>query len=153
KLHDDVADRDAGRVRMLDEVVDLDDVRMLDLGESEHLGLGHGHGLGIAGVQQALEDHPAVFDVAVDRKIDPAEAAVRNATLDFILSAHQVATGKLGNKRVSRSTLGTEALSASSLSVATATDRLVAFVIAAVPVRLRYLRILEDCGGGITLWN
>src|SRR4029079_15820042 len=118
---------------MLDEVVDADDVRVFDPGECEDLGLGHRHRLGVAGVQQALEDHPAVFDVAVDRQINPAEAAVRNATLDLVLSANQVPARKLGYKRISRATLGAEALGSSGLSVPTASDRLVAFVITAVP--------------------
>ncbi len=138
---------------MLDEVVDADDVRVFDPGEGEDLGLGHGHRLGVAGVQQALEDHPAVFDVAVDRQIDPAEAAVRDASLDFVLPTHSVATRKLGNKRISRAALGAEALGAPWLSVPAASDRLVAFVITAVPARLRYLRVLQNRGDRVALRN
>ena len=43
-LHDDVADRGGGsRINVFDEVVDPDDVRVLYLGEGEHLGRGGGH--------------------------------------------------------------------------------------------------------------
>src|SRR5689334_12410452 len=143
ELHHDVANRDPRRIRMLDEVVDLDDVRMLDPRERENLRLGHGHRLGIAGVEQALEHHPAVFDVAVGRQVDPAEAAVRYRALNFVLAADDFTARKLGNKRVSRATLGAEALGAARLPVTLATHRLVAVVVAAVAAALGYLRIGE----------
>jgi hypothetical protein len=41
--------------------------------------------VGVTGVEQALEDHPAVGDVAVAREIDPAEATVREAPGDLVL--------------------------------------------------------------------
>ena len=106
---------------------------MFHLGEGEDFGGGGGHGVGVAGVQQALEHHPAVVHVAVDRQVDPAEAAVRDASLHFVLPADEVAARKLGNKRVSRAALGAEALGAPGLSVPSAPDRLVAFGVAAVP--------------------
>ncbi len=62
-LHDDVAVQAAGRtVQVLDEVVDADDVGVLDLGEEAALGRGRRQRLLVAGVQQALEHHPAVGD-------------------------------------------------------------------------------------------
>ena len=136
---------------MLDEVVDPDDVRVFHLGEGEDFGGGGGHGVGVAGVQQALEHHPAVVHVAVDRQVDPAEAAVRDASLHFVLPAHEVAARKLGNKRVSRAALGAEALGAPGLSVPSTPDRLVAFGVAAEPAALRHLRVGQDRGGWIAL--
>ncbi len=88
---------------MFDEVVDLDDVRVLHFGEGEDFGGGGGHGVGVAGVDEALQHHPAVAHVAVDRQIDPAKAAVREAALHFVLPANEVAARKLGDERVSRS--------------------------------------------------
>ena len=55
-LHDDVA----GAV-VLDEVEDLDDVRVLDLGEEAALGERGRHRVVVAGVQQSLEHDPALF--------------------------------------------------------------------------------------------
>ena len=40
---------------------------MFHFGEGEDFGSGGGHGVRISGVQQALEYHPAVVHVAVDR--------------------------------------------------------------------------------------
>ena len=90
---------------------------MFDLGEREGLGGGGGHRVGVAGIQQALEHHPAVVDVAVDRQVDPAEAAVRDTALHFVLPADQVAARKLGNERVPCAALGAEALRTAGLAV------------------------------------
>ena len=54
---------------------------MGDLGQELPFGHRHGLGLGVAEVQQPLEDHPPVADIAIDRQVDPAEAAVRDAAL------------------------------------------------------------------------
>ncbi len=54
-LHDDVAG-----VLVLDEVEDLDDVRVLDLGEEPPLGERGRHRVLVAGAEQALEHDPAV---------------------------------------------------------------------------------------------
>src|SRR5262249_51908682 len=121
------------------------------LGEGENLGGGSGHGLRIAGVQQALEHHPAVVYVAVDRQIDPAEAAMRDTALHFILPTHKFTTRKLGNKRVSGTALRAEALRAPRLPVPSSPDRLVAFVITAVPTALGDLRVGQDRGDRIAL--
>ena len=85
-LHDDVAGALVGH-----EVVDLDDQRVLDLGEELLLGDGRGERVGVAGVEQALEHHPAVGDVAVPGEVDPAEAAVRDRADHLVLAADQVA--------------------------------------------------------------
>ena len=73
-LHDDVA---GALVRH--EVVDLDDQRVLDLGEELLLGDGRREGVRVAAVEQALEHDPAVRDVAVAGEVDPAQAAVGEA--------------------------------------------------------------------------
>ena len=124
---------------------------MLDLGEGEDLGGGGSHGVGVAGVQQTLEHHPAVVHVAVDRQVDPAEAAVRDASLYLVLTADEVAARKLGNERVSRTALGAEALGESGLPVPPTSDGLGALGVAAEPAALRHLRIGHDRGGRITL--
>jgi len=49
--------------------------------------------------------------------------------------------------------LGAEALCGTWLSVASAPDRLVAFVVAAEPVPLRYLRVGQNRSGRITFRN
>ena len=60
---------------------------MFHLREGLGFGGGSSHGVGIGGVHQTLEHHPAVVHVAVDRQVDPAEAAVRDASLNFVLAA------------------------------------------------------------------
>ena len=85
-LHDDVAGALVGH-----EVVDLDDQRVLDLGEELLLGDGRGERVGVTGVEQALEHHPAVGDVAVLGEVDPAEAAVRDRADHLVLAADEVA--------------------------------------------------------------
>ena len=90
-LHDDVADRRAFRILVLDEVVDADDVGVFHLGEGEGFGGSGGHRVGVAGVHQTLEHHPAVVHVAVDGQVDPAEAAVGDAAAHFVLPADQIA--------------------------------------------------------------
>ena len=91
--------------------------------------------------------------VAVDRQVDPAEAAVSDAPLHFVLPSEQVTARKLGNKRVPRAALGAEALGTSRLSVVPTPDGLVAVGVAAEPPPLRHLRIGQDRGGGIAHGN
>ena len=76
---------------MLDEVVDPDDARVFHLGEGECFGCSGGHGVGVARVDQTLEHDPAVVDVAVDRQVDPAEAAVGDTAAHLVLPADQIA--------------------------------------------------------------
>ena len=142
-LHDDVADLDACRVVMLDEVVDPDDVRMFHLGQSEGFGLGSGHGVGVAGVHQSLEHDPAVVHVSVDGQVDPAESAVRDTSLHFVLAADEVTARQLGNKGVPGTAGRAESLGATGLSVASPPDGLPAIRAAAEPLPLRHLRIGE----------
>ena len=109
---------------MFDEVVDADDVRVLHLGEGEGFGGGGGHRVGVAGVHEALEHHPAVVHVAVDRQVDPAEPAVGDAAAHFVLPADEVAARKPGNKGERCAALGAEALGTPWFSVASAPDGL-----------------------------
>ena len=85
-LHHDVAGLVVG-----DEVVDLHDQRVLDLGQELPLDDGHRERVLVAGVQQTLEHHPAVGDVPVLGQVDPAEAAVGQAAGHLVLVGHQVA--------------------------------------------------------------
>ena len=97
-LHDDVA-----VATVLDEVVDLDDVGVLDLGQEPALGEGGGHRVLVAAVEQALEHDPAVGDVAVAGEVDPAQPAVGQAADDLVLTADQVSPrGELGGERERR---------------------------------------------------
>jgi hypothetical protein len=61
------ADSPRALVRVLDEVIDPDDVRVFHLGQELPLGDRRRHGVRVPGVQQALEHHPAVTDIAVAR--------------------------------------------------------------------------------------
>ncbi len=93
-LHDDVAG-----VFMLDEVVDLDDVRMFDLRQELAFGdSGRGGGL-VLGIEQALEHHPhvaaAMGQVEVLGQIDPPEPTVGDASGHAVLTRHQVAFPEL----------------------------------------------------------
>ena len=110
-LHHDVAGRLARPpVRVLDEVVDPHDVRVLDLGQELALGHGRGHRVRVAGVQQALEHHPAVADVVVPGQVDPAEPAVREAAEHLVLPGHQVAGLQLRAEREPGPAVPAEAL-------------------------------------------
>ena len=76
---------------MFDEVVDLDDAGMVHHGEELALGDGDLLRLLSAGLKEAFEHHPAVADVAVDRQIDPADAAVSDAPLNVVLAGDHLA--------------------------------------------------------------
>ena len=106
-LHDDVAG-----VFVLDEIVDLDDVGVFDLGQESALGDRRGHRRLVVRVEQALEHHPAVRDVPVLRQVHPPEAAVRYAARYLVLAAHEVPGPQFGRERVGRSALRTKALGA-----------------------------------------
>ena len=80
---------------MPDEVVDLDDGGVVDLGEEAPLGHGCGHRVGVTRVEQALEHHRPVVHRPVERQVDPAEAAVGEAAEHVVLSADEGARGEL----------------------------------------------------------
>ena len=85
---------------MVGEVVDLHDVRMVDLDEESAFGDGRRHRVGIAGIDQPLEDDPPVAavvgDVAVAAEVDPAEAAVRQRAENLVAPVDQVTGLELG---------------------------------------------------------
>ncbi len=93
---------------MLHEVEDLHDARVGHLGEELAFGHRHGLSLGVAEVQQALENHPAVTDIAIDGQIDPAEAAVRDAALHLVLAADQLVRAEKRPEVVRGSALGAQ---------------------------------------------
>ena len=78
-LHDDVA---IGAV--LDEVVDVDDVVVIDLDEEAELGERGRQHVGVAGVEQALQHDPAVFELVVTGEIDPTEPTMGEAAHDLV---------------------------------------------------------------------
>jgi hypothetical protein len=120
-LHDDVP-----RALVLDEVEDLDDVGMLDLGQEASLGQRRLHRVAVAGVEQPLEHHPAVGDVAILGQVDPAHATVGETADDLVLAGDDVARAKLRVERERSPALAAEARGAAGRAVATAPDRLIA---------------------------
>jgi len=94
---------------MLDEVEDLHDRRVHDLGEE--LPFGHRDRLrfGVAGVHQTLEDDRAFVDVVIDGEVDPAQSAVRDTALDLVLIGDQVAGAQLRQEGVGGPAIGAEA--------------------------------------------
>ena len=136
-LHDDVAGVVVG-----DEVVDLDDERVLDLREEALLGDGGGQRVGVAGVEQALEHDPAVGDVLVAREVDPAEAAVGEAARDLVLPGDQVTGVQLGREGERLAAGGAEALGAARAAVLAAADGVAA--LGAGALVLGHLRVLHD---------
>ena len=99
-LHHDVADGVAVLVVVLDEVEDLHDGRVGDLGEELPFGHRDRLRLGVTRMHQTLEHHRAVVDVRVERQVDPAEAAVGDAALDLVLVDHHVARTQLRQKGI-----------------------------------------------------
>ena len=71
---------------------------MHDLGQELPFGHRDRLRLGVAGMHQALEHHRTVVDVVVDRQVHPAQAAVRDAALDLVLSGDDVARAQLRHK-------------------------------------------------------
>ena len=116
-LHDDVA----GAVEV-GEVVDLEDERVLHFGEELALGDGGLERVGVAGVQQSLQDDVALGHVVVTPEIDPAEPAVRDAADHLVLAADDVACVQLGCERVRRAALRAEALGPARLPVPRPSD-------------------------------
>ena len=118
-LHDDVRRAVGGG----DEVVDLDDQRVLDLGQVLLLGHGGARGVGIAGVEQALQHDPAAVDVAVAGQVDPPHPAVGEAAGDLVLAADEHPGLQARVEVEGRAALRAEALGSTGLVAAGATDR------------------------------
>ena len=80
---------------MLHEVIYPNDIRVLHLSQELPFSDGGLHGIRVSGIQQSLQHHPAVADVAVTRQVDPAEPAEGEAAEHFILPGHHIAFGQL----------------------------------------------------------
>jgi hypothetical protein len=87
------------------------------------LGDGRGEGIGVTGVEQALEDDPPVGDVAVAGEVDPAQAAVGDRPGDDVLTGDEVAGLELRGEGEGVAARGAEPLGATGLPVAGATHR------------------------------
>ena len=122
---------------MLDEVEDLDDAGVGDLGEE--LTLGHRNGLrfGITEMQEPLENYPPVADIAIDREVDPSQAAVRDGPLNLVLTGHQFALFEKWAEVESGTALGAGAVLSCLGACALTTDWFVAFPTEAFSARGR----------------
>src|SRR5215469_2281655 len=76
RLAADVLHHDVSGAGVLHEVVDPDHAGVLDASEELTLGQRRVHRVRIAGVEQALQDHPAVRHLLVLSQVDPAQPAV-----------------------------------------------------------------------------
>ena len=97
-------------VGVFDEVVDLDDSRVRDLGEELPLGHRDLLRLRVAGVHKALEHDGPLVDVVVEGQIHPAKAAVCDAALDLVLVGDHIAGHQLRQERVRATAVRTPAL-------------------------------------------
>src|SRR5439155_2445985 len=136
---------------VLDEVMDLDDVRMVDGDQEPALGHGRGDRVRVAGVDQALEHDPAVragvADVAVPGQVDPAQAAVGQRAEDLVPVVDRLAGLQPRHEGVPGAALRAEALGATGPAVAAAPGRFAA--VATEALRLRYLRVLLHGAGRV----
>ena len=119
---------------MFDEVVDLDDAGMVRHGEELAFGDGNLLRLLSAGLKEAFEHYPAIADVAVDRQIDPADAAVCDAALNGVLAGDHLTGFQLRREREHRAAIRTHAFAWPRSARGTPLDRSLAC--AAVPFRL-----------------
>src|SRR6185437_12434991 len=136
-------------VRVLHEVIDPHDIRVFHLGEELALGDRGGHGIGVAGIEQALEHHPAAADVVVPGQVDPAEPAEGEAAEHLVLARYQVARFQLRAEREPGAAVAAETLSQPRPAVLTAPDGLLAAC--AEAAALRDLRIGEDGTGRVAV--
>jgi hypothetical protein len=149
-LHHDVPGRlPRPPVRVLHEVIDPHDIRMFHLGEELALGHRGGHGIGVAGIEQALEHHPAVADVVVPGQVDPAESAEGEAAEHLVLPRHQVTRLQLRAEREPGAAVAAETLGQAGPAILTAPDGLLAAC--AEAAALRDLRIGEDGAGRVAV--
>ena len=149
-LHHDVPGRlPRPPVRVLHEVIDPHDIRVFHLGEELALGDRGGHGIGVAGIEQALEHHPAAADVVVPGQVDPAEPAEGEAAEHLVLARHQVARFQLRAEREPGAAVAAETLGQPRPAVLTAPDGLLAAC--AEAAALRDLRIGEDGAGRVAV--
>ena len=119
----DVLHHDVAGLIVSDEVVDLHDQGMLDLGQELALDDGHRQRVRVAGVQQALQDDPAVGDVLVPRQVDPTQTAVGQAAGHLVLVGHEVTRLELRCEGEAVTAFRAEALGAARAPVSGATHR------------------------------
>src|SRR5207253_9361265 len=96
-----------------------------------------GHRVGVPGIQQSLEHHPAVADVAVLGQVDPAQAAVGEAAEHLVLPRDELAGLQFRPEGERGAAVAAESLGQSRPAVPAAPDWLLA--VAAVAPVLRYL--------------
>ncbi len=143
----DVLHHDVASVFVGDEVVDLDDQRVLDLGEELLLHDGHGQRVFVAGIEQAFQYHPAIGHIVVFCEVDPAEPAMRQAAGHLVLVRHKIARLQLRREREWVAALRAKPFGPSRLSISRPTDRRPA--VRAVPFLFGNLRVLHDRLSGI----
>jgi hypothetical protein len=129
-LHDDVPG-----VGVLDEVVDADDVRVLDLCQVSLLDQSCRHGGVVTRIEQALEHDPGSVEVQILGEVDPAEAPMSEAPGDLVLPGDQVPGVQLGREGISCPAVWTETFRARLPLSPGATDRIVAAAARAFPDR------------------
>ena len=127
-------------VGVLDEVEDLHDLRVHDLGEELPFGHRDRLRLGVAGVHQAFEHHRPVVDVVVDGQVDPTQSAVRDAALDLVLAGDDVAGTQLGQERIRAAAVRAPALRC-ALAVRRRSGPTGLSAVPAEPLGLRHHRI------------
>ena len=145
--HHDVVGGHSVGIDVPDEVVDRDDVRVVELGEELPLGAGGGERGRVVRVEDALEHHPAVVDVAVDREVDPAEPAVRQGAPHLVLAGDQRSFRQRRGERVRRAVLGAVAAHQARTSLAAAPDGVGLAAVAAVAVALGHLGVAQQRAG------
>src|SRR6185312_8599145 len=143
----DVLHHDEALVPVLDEVVDRDDAGVVDGGEEALLDVDDARRFRRVGVEEALEHHPAVVDVAVGGEVDPAEAAVGEAAAHLVLARDERAGGQLGQEREPLAVFGAEAFGTARAVAAAAADGVAA--LAAEPPVLGHLRVGHQRGDGV----
>jgi len=134
---------------MLDEVIYPNDVGVLHRGQELPLGHRGGHSIRVPGIQQPLQHHPAITDVAVARQVDPAQPPEGQAAEHLVLPGHQLAGRQLRGKGEPGAAVPAESLGQARPAVLPATDGLPA-VAAEAPV-LRHLRVGEHGAGRVTV--
>jgi hypothetical protein len=147
--HHDVVGGGTVVVDVPDEVVDRDDVGVAELGQELPLGPGGGQRGGVVRVEDALEHHPAVVDVAVDGEVDPAEAAVGQRAAHLVLAGDQRPLGQGRGERVRRAVLRAEAAQQAGAALPAAADRVGRAAVPAVAVALRDLGVAQERAGRV----
>ena len=129
--------------------MDRDDVGVAELGEELALGPCRGQRGRVVRVEDALEDHPAVVDVAVDGEVDPAEATVRERAAHLVLAGDQRSLRQRRGERVRRAVLRAEAAQQAGPPLPAAADGVRRAAVAAVAVALGDLGVAQQGAGRV----